>query len=250
MSDNLPVQAHGADVARPTVLPENPYQIDQTMVKLPSLYLAQFASKAFKARLVNFGDIYVALGADDPEPQVCGGVADGQALSSAVRFYVHSVAPGYQVADKDAPYGKRSLRLGTPFAQALQEAGGDPRNVFQQTHMTLTIPDYPLYPVRFIMGSRWGGSSARWINSKISMGLQEGKRPLDMAFSLQTRPTSNDSGDFVDAVVGFADVPAKQAKDDQKIVSDHAELLSSGNVQVDFDVDDVKADTSEAPALG
>lgn len=248
-SSNLPAQAHGTDVAVNVALPEQAYQIDQTMVKLPSLYLAQFSSKAFKSKLVNFGDIYVGVGAEDPEPEVQATVAEDAKLSSPMRFYIHNIAPGYQIADKDAPYGKRSLRLGTNFPMALREAGGDPTKVFLQTHMTLTVPSYPLYPVRFIMGSRWGGSAARWINTKVSMAIQEGKRPLDMAFQIQTRPTINDSGEFVDAVVGFAKVSAKDAKTDQVIVTEHAELLASGNVQIqDFAAETV--DASEAPSLG
>lgn len=245
----LPAQAHGTDVAT-TALPEQAYQIDQSMVKLPSLYLAQFSSKAFKARLVNFGDIHVGVGADDPSPAVMASVPEGQKLSTPVRFYVHTVQPGYQVIDASAPYGKRTLRLGTTYAQALREGAGDPRNVFLQTHMTITLPDYPLFPVRFIMGSRWGGGAARWINTQISMALSQGKRPLDTAFSIQTRPTSNDSGDFVDAVVGFAKVAAKDAKADQEIVTQHAELLASGNVEVgDYSAAET-VDASEAPSLG
>jgi len=242
---NLPAQAHGTDVGAVTP-PEQAYQIDQTMVKLPSLYLAQYSSKAFKARAVNFGDIYVALGAEDPEPSVVGAGGDGT-LSKPVRFYVHTAAPMYQVVDSQANYGKRSLRLGTTYAQALAEGGGDPRNVFLQTSFTLTIPEYSLWPVRFIMGSRWGGNAARWINTQIAMALQQGKRPLDRAFQIQTRPTSNDSGDFVDAVVGFASVAAKQAKADQEIVESHASLLATTPVDNSY-ADDVPVAT-EAPSL-
>jgi hypothetical protein len=240
----LPAQAHGTDVA--TAADINPYAIDGSMVKLPSLYLAQYSSKAFKGRRVGFGDIYVGLGADDPEPVVVGKGGD-ETLSEPVRFYIHSVQPGYQVVDKQANYGKRSLRLGTVYAQALREGGGDPRNVFLQTYFTMTIPAYPLYPVRFIMGSRWGGSAARWINTQIAMAIQQSRRPLDLAFQIQTRPAHNESGDFVDAVVGFADVPAKDRGDDQELVTAHADLLSSGNVEADY-VDDAPQAT-EAPSL-
>lgn len=226
---NLPAQAHGTSVATTTSTDEA-YAIDQSMVKLPSLYLAQYSSKAFKSRRVGFGDIYVAIGAEDPEPVVVATAEEG-ALSSPVRFYAHSVQPGYQVVDDDAPYGKRSLRPGTTYSQALAESGADPRNVFLQTFYTLTVPDFPLWPVRFIMGSKWGGSAARWINTQVSMTLLQKKRPLDLAFQIQTRPTHNDSGDFVDAVVGFANVPAKVAEADQEIVAAHAELLGSGVVQ-------------------
>jgi len=245
---NLPEQVHGTSVTATSQAQQEAYNIDQSMVKLPSLYLAQYSSKAFKARRVEFGDIYVALGAEDPEPLVVGkGSEDG--LSTPVRFYVHNVAPGYQVVDETANYGKRSLRLGTTYAQALRESGGDPRNVFLQTFMTLTVPEYPLLPVRFIMGSRWGGNAARWINSQISMALMQKKRPLDMAFSIQTRPAHNDSGDFVDAVVGFAKVTAKQSKDDQTFVDSHAILLSSGNVDIEDDDAYAGAEVTDAPSL-
>lgn len=243
---NLPEQAHGTAVATTQSVSEA-YAIDQSMVKLPSLYLAQFSSKAFKARLVSFGDVYVGLGADDPEPVIVGAAAE-DSLSAPARFYVHTVAAGYQVADKDANYGKRSLFPPITYAQALREAGGDPRNVFLQTHLSLTVPDYPLLPVRFIMGSRWGGSSARWINTQIALAIQQQKRPLDMAFQIQTRPTTDKSGnDFVDAVVGFAKVAAKQAAADQELVAMHADLLSSGNVDTSY-VEEAPAAT-EAPSL-
>lgn len=244
---NLPEQVHGS-TAVATTGADNPYAIDQSMVKLPTLYLAQYSSKAFKGRRVGFGDIYVGIGAEDPSPSVLATAEEGS-LSPAVRFYAHTVAPGYQVVDADAPYGKRSLRFGTNYAQALQEGGGDPRNVFLQTFFTLTLPDYPLYPVRFIMGSKWGGNSARWINSQISMALMQKKRPLDIAFQIQTRPTSTDSGEFVDAVVGFANVAAKVAKADQEIVTAHADLLSSGAVEpISVDTPEV-VDATEAPSL-
>lgn len=243
---NLPEQAHGTAVATVSN-PQDAYQIDQSMVKLPSLYLAQFSSKAFKARLVNFGDIYVAVGAEDPEPFVVGKGGDGS-LSEPVRFYVQTVAPGYQVADPSASYGKRSLFPPITYAQALREAGGDPRKVFLQSHFTLTIPEYSLYPVRFIMGSKWGGSAARWINTQISMAIQQKKNPLDMAFQIQTRPTTNDDNEFVDAVVGFAKVAAKQATADQEIALMHKELLGSGAVDNSFEVEDAVVAT-EAPSL-
>lgn len=242
---NLPEQVHRS-TAVTSASPEQAYAIDASMVKLPSLYLAQYSSKAFKASTVKFGDIYVAVGAEDPDPQVVG--KGGSPLSEPVRFYVHGVQPGYQVTDAGGPYGKRSLRPGTPYQQALREGGGDPRNVFLQTHLTLTIPEYPNWPVRFIMGSRWGGNAARWLNTQIAMAVQQKKRPLDLAFQIQTRPTTNDGNDFVDAVVGFAKVAAKDAKADQGFVEAHAELLSSGNVEAP-DYDAQAAPAADAPSL-
>lgn len=244
--NNLPAQAHSNAVANTTAA--EAYQIDSSMVRLPSMYLAQYQSKAFKNRVAEFGDIFVAVGAEDPEPAIVGRHGDDGALSAPVRFYAHTAAPGYQVVDPSAPFGKRSLRFGTSYGVALSESGGDPRKVFLQTHYTLSIPAYPLWPVRFIMGSRWGGSAARWINSQIAMALQKGDDPLKLAFQIQTRPTSNDSGDFVDAVVGFAKVPAKDKAADLEIIEQHADLLSSGSVDTSFDVDEPSVAT-EAPSL-
>jgi hypothetical protein len=249
---NLPAQQHttGTDVAVNGTAAD-PYAIDQTMVKLPSLYLGQFSSKAVKGRRVDFGDIYVGIGAEDPEPQVVG-KSDGKGLSEPVRFYVHSAQPGFQVVDPVANYGKRSLRLGTSYGEALVEADGDPRKVFQQTHYTLTIPAYSLLPVRFIMGSRWGGSASRWINTQIAIIKQQtpaNETPpvLKKAFQIQTRPTSNGDDDFVDAAVGFADVKAKDAEADQAIVQLHAETLAAGNVQTeDYDA---PVEATDAPSL-
>jgi hypothetical protein len=245
---NLPEQRHGAGTAVATTTASDPYAVDQTMVKLPSLYLGQFSSKAVKGRRVDFGDIYVGIGAEDPEPVVVG-KSDGQSLSKPARFYIHGVQPGFQVADEGANYGKRSLRVGTTYQEALREASGDPRKVWQQAHFMLTLPDYGLLPVRFIMGGRWGGNASRWINTQIAIMKQQGARVLDKAFQIQTRPSSNDSGDdFVDAVVGFADVKAAQAKADQEIVSLHADTLASGAVEAEYD-DSVTVEATEAPSL-
>lgn len=251
---NLPAQQHQSGTAVATTSASDPYAIDQTMVKLPSLYLGQFSSKAVKGRRVDFGDIYVGIGAEDPEPQVVG-KSDGKSLSEPVRFYVHSVQPGFQIVDKEANYGKRSLRLGTTYGEALREAGGDPRNVFQQSHYTITIPAYSLLPVRFIMGSRWGGSASRWINSQIAIIKQQtppgesvAERVLSKAFQIQTRPTSNGDDEFVDAFVGFAEVKARDAEADAAIVAMHRETLAAGNVQTE-DTYDEAVTATDAPSL-
>lgn len=244
---NLPEQAHNPGSAVAVRGQQDPYAIDQSMVKLPSLYLAQYSSKAFKARRVSFGAIYVGLGAEDPAPVVVGD-SDGESLSKPVRFYVHGVQPGYQVVDDDAPYGKRTLRLGTPYPEALAEVGLDPRKVFQQSHYTITVPAYPLLPVRFIMGSRWGGNAARWVNSQIQIARMQEQNPLDLVFQVQTRPTSNESGEFVDAVVGFATLKAKDAAADKELVEKHAEALASAPVIADYETDE-SVDTAAAPSL-
>jgi hypothetical protein len=246
----LPEQAHqrGTAVAVPNT--DDPYALDQSMVQLPRLYLAQYQTKAFKRKLVDFGAIFAAIGAEDASPAVLAEAEEP--LTKPVRFYVHRLMQGFNYAEnpddlKNLTFGHRGMTYG----EALGRAGGDPRRVFQKVDYTLTIPDYPVLPVLFLMTGKWGGQPSRWINTQIGIAKQEGRNPRDIAFQIQARPTHNDKGDFVEAVVGIANVKAAQKAKDQEAVERHAELLSTVAVVDPGEAADVPtAVATEAPDLG
>ena len=248
MSD-LPGQVHqrgGTAVA--TRQEDDPYALDQTMVTLPTFYIAQYTSKAFKRKLVGFGDLFVAIGAEDANPRV---LAEGkEPLSDPVRFYVHRIESGFDyVEDPDNPKDKTLGRLGGTFQEALQYAGGDPRRVWQKFGYRITVPAYPVLPLR-LFTSGMSTKAGRWMNTQIGMMRQEGRRPLDQAFQLQSRPTSNSSGDFAVAVISLADVKAKDAAADQELVQSHVDLLSSVQVQdADYAETETQPVATNAPSL-
>lgn len=246
---NLPEQAHQRSTAVATVASDDPYALDQSMVQLPRLYLAQYQTKAFKRHLVEFGAIFTGIGSEDASPTVLAEAKEP--LTDPVRFYVHRLQQGFNYAEdpndlKNLTFGRRGLTYG----EALAFVDGDPRRVFQKVDYTLTIPSYPVLPILFLMTGRWGGQPSRWINTQIGIAKQEGKNPRDIAFAIQARQTHNDKGDFVEAVVGIADVKARDKAKDLEIVERHADLLSTVAVVDPGEADSAPApDTTDAPSL-
>lgn len=246
---NLPEQAHQQSTAVAVRPEDNPYALDQSMVTLPRLRIAQYQSKAFKRKLVEYGDLYVGIGQEDQNPVVVAKQADP--LGEALVFYVHRIERGFNYAEdptdlKNLTFGP----LGGTFAEALTHTGGDPRRVFQKIDYTLTVPAFAALPVKFLMTGRWGGNASRWMNTQIGILLQEGKRPLEQPFIIQTRQTHNDKGDFTEAVVGFGDVKGKEIAAHTELVEKHAALLAVTSVVSDDYADDIApADVVNAPSL-
>lgn len=242
---NLPEQVHGGGAV---AVQDDPYALDQSMVQLPRLYLAQYQSKAFKRHLVDFGAIFTGIGAEDANPVVLAEAKEP--LTDPVRFYVHRLQQGFNYAeDPDNPKNLTFGRRGMSYGEALAKVGGDPRRVFQKVDYTLTIPANPVLPVLFLMTGRWGGQPSRWINTQIGIAKEEGKNPRDIAFQIQARQTHNDKGDFVEAVVGIANVSAKDRKSDLAVVERHANLLATVSVaDTDYDAPE-QPDASNAPSL-
>ena len=245
---NLPEQAHQRGAALATRQEDDPYAVDSSMVTLPGLYMAQYQSKAFKSRKVSYGDIFVAVGAEDARPVVLG--KGGEPLSEPVRFYVHRIETGFDVALDPEDLSRKTLgRLGGSYAEALAQVDGDPRRVWQKFGYRVTVPGYPTLPVRLFLSGK-SAPAGRWLNTQITVLRQEGKNPLEQAFQLQSKPSTNKSGDFVVAVLDLADVKAKDADKDKALVEAHATILSSATVQDSYEVDDAAAhDTSDAPGL-
>lgn len=246
---NLPEQAHQRGTAVAVRTQDDPYALDQSMVQLPRLYLAQYQTKAFKRKLVDFGAIFTGIGAEDASPTVLAEAKEP--MTDPVVFYVHRLIQGFNYAEndndlKDLTFGYRGMTYG----EALAKVGGDPRRVFQKVDYTLTIPSYPVLPVLFLMTGKWGGQPSRWINTQIGIAKQEQRNPLDIPFALQARQTHNDKGDFVEAVVGIANVKASERKKHQEVIARHAELLASTTTVAPEESDYQAPDTSAAPSLG
>lgn len=245
---NLPEQAHQGGTALATLGGDDPYAMDQSMVTLPRLYLAQYQTTAFKRGLAKFGSIFVGIGAEDAEPVT---LAEGkEPMSDPVRFYVHRLTQGFNYAEDPKDPKKLTFGpLGGTYAQALSFTGGDPRRVFQKIDYMLTVPDYDSLPVRFLMTGKWGGGPSRWINTQIGIMRQKDIHPLTQAFQIQARQTHNDKGDFTEAVVGIANVKAAQAKKDQELVASHAALLASTAIAVDTGEEYDAAPAANVPSL-
>jgi hypothetical protein len=240
---NLPEQVHGGALS---AVVDNPYALSADDITIPRLRLAQYSSAAVKSRLVDFGDLYVGIGKEDANPTVVAKA--GAPLGEPLRFYIHRLTAGFNYKDREneTQFGPR----GASYREVLQLADGDPRRVFQKHDYLLTVPSYPRLPVLFLMTSKWGGHSAKWINTQIGIAVQEGQNPLGIAFQIQTRQVDHPKGGFAEAVVQLADVKAKDAKSDAELVAKQAEIASSAQ-RYDADESDVATATVvDAPSLG
>src|ERR1044072_7317873 len=108
-------------------------------------------------------------------------------------------------------------RWGVTYVEALSKVDYAPRRVFQKIDYTITAPEYPVLPLLFLMTGKWGGSASRWMDTPSGIAKQEVERrakprmgPRDLASQMQPRQPHNDKGDFVEAVVGIANVKAAQ----------------------------------------
>lgn len=245
---NLPEQAHQRGGALARRQEDDPYAVDSSMVTLPGLYMAQYQSKAFKARKVSYGDIFVAVGAEDTRPIVIG--KGGEPLSEPVRFYVHRIETGFDTAEDPNDLKRKTLgRLGGTYAEALEKVNGDPRRVWQKFGYRITVPGYRTLPVRLFLSGK-SAPAGRWLNTQITVLRQEGKAPLSVAFQLQSKPSTNNQGDFVVAVLDLANVKAKDKAADAELVEAHANILASTTVVDSYEVEDAESvDTAAAPGL-
>lgn len=248
---NLPEQAHQQSTAVAIQSSVDPYAMDQSMITLPTLLIAQYQSKAFKRHLAEYGDLFVGVGSDDPAPVVVA--KGGEPLGEPVRLYVHRVQSGFDTAEDPTDLKRKTLgRAGGTFQEALAKVGGDPRRVWQKFVYQLTVPVFPDFPVRFY-ASGMTARSARWLNSQISMIAMKGTNQdvLETAFQLQTRPSHNDQGDFALGEFGFADVKAKDRATDEEIVQRHADLLATATIAdaEPYIEGDAEPDAANAPSL-
>ena len=244
---NLPEQAHQRGTAVATVAADNPYNLTAQDVILPRLRIAQYQSFAFKKGLAGYGDLVVGIGKEDPQPIVVA--KGGDPLGEPLRFYVHRIYSGFNYREDPTDTNLTFGPLGGTFQQALQFTQGDPRRVYQKHDFALTVPAYEDLPVRFLMTSKWGGPAAKWINTQIGIALRKQENPLELAFQIVTRQSSNAKGDFAIAEASFAKVSAKDRKSDLELVASHAPLATSVAVSDEAPDAAVEATVVDAPGL-
>jgi hypothetical protein len=248
LSENLPEQLHrrpGTDVATRS---QEAAGLDAGDILIPRLKLAQGISKVVTARIVDYGAIFVAASRDDLEPEVVAAApAKGEQVGPAVRFYIlGDPRKGWSWTQPDNELGR-----GQEYPDLRLVKGQDPRNVRRTYDYLVTLPSYPILPVRFLMHGQWGGQAAKQLNTQLLLNRQKGIESHTVAFKLQARLTSSPQGGqeraFVQAVVGLDKVPAKDKDADLELVQNHLDLVgSAANVRTVEDED--TAPTSSVPA--
>lgn len=234
------VAVHGSDAG-----------LDAGDILIPRLKLAQLISRVVSDELVPYGAIYVTASRDDMEPVIIAKAGAKGEPSEPVRFYVlGDPRKGWSWTQPDGELGR-----GPDYPDLRLVRDDDPRNVRRTYDYLVTLPTYPILPVRFLMHGAWGGQAAKQLNTQIVLKRQQGVEPHTLAFKLQSRKTSSPQGGqerpFVQAIVGLDKVAAKDKQKDLELVEQHLDLIgAAANVRTVED-EDTQGSTSaqNAPSL-
>lgn len=250
MSDNLPAQIHGSQVAERGYGGSDSAELDADDILIPRLKVGQKTSKVVDDRSDLYGALYVLRSRDDLAPTVLADAPPKGELGKEVRFYVHGLprkAWSWTRPDK-------SLGRGQNYPLLSDVEGGDPKKVRRTYDYLVTLPDFPLLPVRFLMHGAWGGQPAKQMNTDLMLARQMGQDPSEIAFRLQTRKTSNSQGGqeqpYTQVLVGTATLSKAEQKKDRELVLRHQALVGTGNVSELDDSDVAPSGASDnAPAI-
>ena len=254
---NLPEQLHkrpGNEVAVQAGVPyavDNDESLTSLDILIPRMKLVQKMSRVLDDELVEYGAVYALTSQDDMEPVTLAKAPAKGDLGDPVRFYVlGDPVKGWSWTDPD-----NKLQRGSEYPNLAWVINQNPRKVNRTYRYLLTVPSYPMLPVSFLMYGAWGGQSAKFINTQLVLFRQKGVDPSTIAFKLQARKTSRPSQGseqpYIQAIVGFDKVTAKDKAADLEIVAAQRELMQSSTVAVDDDRE-VATDTTatNAPDLG
>ena len=175
----------------------------------PTLYVAQRTSSAVDTGLVAYGDLFVAQGADDPEPEVLRKY-EGESTDNGVLFIPLHMYKTWTWTDgsnlRNWPYGDGTVPA---EAAALERDTGKP--VFRTYNYVVLLPDYDTeVPVNFRLNSR----SQRPAANKINMTVSKSGQPFHTsAFRITT--SKKEAGGNKWAVPVVVEAKATKAQHEQ-----------------------------------
>jgi hypothetical protein len=249
VTETLPEQMHAPTSTAVAVSGGVNQGLDASDVRLPRLKFAQYMSKVVTRKLVPYSDIYVTQGAEDEEPVIVAeGTGELGKLSKPLRFYVHGEPrKGFSYTD---PQNDLAISRDGSYPNLSLVKNQDPSNVRRTYDYLVTVPAYPDLPVMFLMHGKWGGQTAKQLNTRLVLAKSQGIDPSTIAFKLQTKPAEADKGPYSAAVIGIDKVAAKDKSKDQALVQQHAGLVQQP-VQVvpDTEVESQTPPASAGPAL-
>lgn len=241
MTENLPEQVHRRPgTAVSTARAPESDGLDANDILVPRMKIGQKTSRD----VLEYGAVYVLASRDDMEPQQLAAPPAPGELGDPIRFYVHG-DPRKGWSWTPAVEGGEWRGPNYPDLRDVKER--EPRYVRRTYDYLVTLPDYPMLPVMFIMHGQWGGQAAKQINTSLLLNRQKGIESNTVAFKLQAKKTSSPKGGqerpFIRAIVGLDKVPAKDKVADLELVKAHAELVGSDRANLRTVEDD---DTSRA----
>lgn len=195
----------------PDLRPTPATQLTAEDIALPRVYLGQFMSRAVQDGLVRAGDVFSAVGQDDPDPQVLWSPWRDDGGSGKTHKWVWDTS-------KDGPV---FYVLGLRKAKSFSEDGGElqlydfddptaPEKAWTTYNYTITIPSVDdEIPFKFLL-TKTGRPAAQIINM-VLMKNSIGGPAWANAFELTTGERENQKGKYYVARVTPAEPDPKHA---------------------------------------
>lgn len=183
--------------AVPALAPTPATTITAEDIAIPRLYIGNLTSGAVREQLAKFGDVYLALGADDTEPQVLWSLNSSDA---GVLFHVLHLRKGKSWS----PDGGRLELYDFDDPSAPAEA-------WTTYNYTLFLPEVDEdMPARLLL-TKTGRATAQKINTVIARNAGAGPS-WQNAFRLTSAKRKNDKGEFAVAQVALAEADPKHVQ--------------------------------------
>lgn len=202
--------------AVPALVTTPALEIEAEDVELPRLYIGQYSSEAVKRQNATAGDLFVANGADDEEPNI---------LEPPVRFHVLAMRKG------------KSLSIDGDLETWAFNDPDAPADAWTTYNYVVYLPEVDTddLPVKWLL-TRTGRPAAKQIN--LALKKNEGRGPAWVnAFEVTTADRKNQKGEYFVARVRPVDAE-----------EDHVKAAEALAVQISGQQADVQA-TGEEPAI-
>lgn len=180
----------------PALAPTPATTIGAEDIAVPKLYVGNYLSEAVRSQLVKFGDVFLALGADDQEPNVLWSLGSDD---PGVLFHVLHLKKGKSWSD------------GGPLQLYDYDDPSAPADAKVTYNYVLFLPEVdPDMPAKLLL-TKSGTPTAQKINTVLVRNAASGPS-WSNAFRLTTVKRKNDKGEYAVAQVVVAQADQKHVK--------------------------------------
>lgn len=196
--------------AVPALAPTPATTISAEDIAVPRIYIGNYMSEAVKHQLVKFGDVFLALGSDDPEPQTLWSL---DSKEPGVLFHVLHLRKAKSW----------SASPGAPLELYDFDDPSAPADAWVTYNYTLFLPEVdPDMPARLLL-TKSGKTTAQKINTVLMRQAASGPS-YGTAFRLTSVKRKNDKGEFAVAQVAVAQADPKHVQQAGELFA----LISAG----------------------
>lgn len=194
----------------PALAPTPATTIDAGDIAIPRLYVANYMSEAFKHKLVEFGDVFKALGPDDTEPETLWSLGSDD---PGVLIHVLHLRKAKSWSESN----------GAPLQLYDFDDPSAPADAWTTYTYTLFLPEVdPDMPARMLL-TKSGKPTAQKINTVLMRNAAAGPS-WATAFRLTSVKRQNQKGEFAIAQVALAQADPKHVQQ----ASELHELIAPG----------------------